>query len=64
MAIRTPAPAEPTKAYLRVPEAARRLGCRTGELYHWIDGGDVDARRDAKGMVVLPTAEVERLLRA
>ena len=51
----------PPDGYVRVPEAARRLGCTTVELYHQIDGGRVQARRDAHGRVVVPTSELERL---
>ena len=40
-----PAPAPYHDSEISVAEAARRLGCSTGVIYYWIQGGQLDARR-------------------
>ncbi len=40
-----PAPAPYAASEISVAEAARQLGCSTGVIYDWIQGGQLDARR-------------------
>jgi excisionase family DNA binding protein len=40
-----PAPAPYADGEISVTEAARQLGCSTGVIYHWIQAGQLDARR-------------------
>lgn len=46
----------PTDPAIRVPEAARRSGLTIRDLYLRIDAGELAARRDEKGMVVIPVS--------
>ena len=39
---------------ISVAEAARRLGCSTGVIYHWIHTGQLTARRGPAGRVCIP----------
>jgi DNA invertase Pin-like site-specific DNA recombinase len=44
-AYKIPPPNPYTPDEIGVTEAARRLGCSTGAIYHWINTGQLDARR-------------------
>jgi len=39
---------------ISVAEAARRLGCSTGVIYHWIHTGQLTARRGSAGRFCIP----------
>ena len=39
---------------ISVAEAARRLGCSTGVIYHWIHTGQLTARRGSASRFCIP----------
>ncbi len=45
--------------HVRVPTAARMAGLSTREVYGLMDDGSLPARRDGKGLVVVPQAALE-----
>jgi excisionase family DNA binding protein len=49
-----PAPAPCHDGEISVAEAARRLGCSTGVIYDWIQGGQLDARRGPGNRLCIP----------
>ncbi len=46
---------------VRVPEAARRTGLTSRDILSHIDSGRLAARRDAEGMIVIPTSALNGL---
>ena len=49
-----PAPAPYAAGEISVAEAARRLGCSTGVIYHWIHTGQLTARRSSGNRLCIP----------
>ena len=49
-----PAPAAYASGEISVAEAARRLGCSTAVIYHWIHTGQLTARRSSGGRLCIP----------
>src|SRR5262249_5633895 len=49
-----PAPAAYADGEVSVTEAARRLGCSTTVIYHWIHTGQLTARRSSGGRLCVP----------
>jgi excisionase family DNA binding protein len=53
-AYRIPAPAPYAPGEISTAEAARRLGCSTSVIYHWIHTGQLTARRSSGGRLCIP----------
>ena len=51
---RIPAPAAYADGEISVAEAARRLGCSTSVVYHWIHTGQLTARRSSGSRLCIP----------
>ena len=49
-----PAPAAYADGEISVAEAARRLGCSTSVVYHWIHTGQLTARRSSGSRLCIP----------
>jgi DNA invertase Pin-like site-specific DNA recombinase len=49
-----PAPAPFADGEVSVAQAARQLGCSTGVIYDWIQGGQLDARRGPGNRLCIP----------
>jgi len=49
-----PAPAPYAPGEISTAEAARRLGCSTSVIYHWIHTGQLTARRSSGGRLCFP----------
>jgi len=49
-----PAPAPYAGDEISVAEAAQRLGCSTGVIYHWLNTGQLTARRGAGSRLCIP----------
>ncbi len=45
---------------VRTPEAGRRLGIDTRDVYDLIFSGELDGKPDAEGLVVIAASEIER----
>jgi hypothetical protein len=45
---------------VRTPEAGRRLGIDTREVYDLIFSGQLDGKPNAEGLVVIAASEIER----
>ena len=45
---------------VRTPEAGRRLGVTTREVYDLIFSGQLDGKPNAEGLVVIAASEIER----
>ncbi len=59
-----PAPAPYAGGEVPVAEAARRLGCSTSVIYHWIESAQLDARRGPGGRLCIPwTTNIEAACR-
>jgi excisionase family DNA binding protein len=53
-ACKIPAPAACADGEISVAEAAGRLGCSTGVIYHWIHTGQLTARRSSGNQLCIP----------
>jgi hypothetical protein len=53
-AYKIPAPDPYAAGEISVADAARRLGCSTGVVYHWLTTGHLDARRGAGHRLCIP----------
>jgi excisionase family DNA binding protein len=53
-AYKIPVPDPYRPGEISVAEAARRLGCSTGVIYHWIHTGQLTARRGSAGRFCIP----------
>ncbi len=59
-----PASAAYAGGEIPVAEAARRLGCRAGVIYYWIESAQLDARRGPGGRLCIPwTSNIEAACR-
>ncbi|MGH3432610.1 MAG: recombinase family protein [Thermocrispum sp.] len=64
-ACHVPAPAAYAKGEISVADAARRLGCSIGVVYHWIEAGQLHARRGSGHRLCIPwTNTIEAACRA
>ena len=64
-AYKIPAPDPCSPGEISVAQAARRLGCSTGVIYHWIHTGQLTARRGSASRFCIPwTAQAEAACRS